>query len=82
MRLMLCPDIETDYSKYQLDGSYNDMKRRQSFSVDVFQCDASFNLNCKSLQEQERLLKSWYFTLYTLNERVDFTKPSGSFLTT
>jgi hypothetical protein len=71
---MLCPNTEKFKDLYIIKNGYTNYDFRQSFSIKVLECNIEVNPNCRSSEEQKNFLKAFYFTMYTVFERVEFTQ--------
>lgn len=72
-----CPDWHgmdnTHSDTIFVDNKYTNRTNQRSFSVEVVACTGNSS-NCKSHDEIQKFLKSFYFTFYTVQERVEFKK--------
>jgi hypothetical protein len=71
----LCPDTDREFSDFlQIKNGYSNATFRQSFSIKAFQCNTDLNKNCKNQNITAKFLKTFYFTMYILTERVEFNQ--------
>lgn len=69
----ICPDAPSDFDYYRVENKYTNYTYRVSFSVDIHICIPGGRIECKSNESVKRFLEDYYFTFYTLQERVDFS---------
>ena len=72
MEAKMCPDMLENTNFFNVANSYSDEEYRESFSIEIWKCDKTHNKKCESDEEINRLLRSVYFTLYQVEERVQF----------
>ena len=68
----MCPNFEQFQDLLKVKGSYSNNFERQSFSIEIHACNKHYNPNCKEEPEIEQLLKYLYFTMYTVQAKVQF----------
>jgi len=70
-----CPDIDKIKDHFQIKNGYNNKHERISFSVEIVKCnDDSSKVKCKN-DATEDILEQIYFTLYNVEEIIDFKNP-------
>lgn len=68
-----CPDINDDFKKFwQVKNGYTNETERISFSVEIVKCN---DADCKSEAQTQKIMNLMYFTVYTLEEAIDFKNP-------
>ena len=81
----LCPDFDginsnsTDPetrngSFYKVMNSYTNEQLRRSFSVEIWTCNSVLDKNCRTDSQITDFLNNFYFTMFTTNEKAEFTK--------
>lgn len=68
----MCPNFGQFRDLLKVKGSYSNNIERQSFSIEIHACNKEYNPNCKEEPEIEQLLKYLYFTMYTVQAKVQF----------
>lgn len=68
----LCPDFDQFKDLIKVKGSYSNNIERYSFSIEIHHCNLAHNPNCKPDEEIEMLMNSIFFTLYTVQAKVQF----------
>lgn len=63
---LICPDVSDNYEKYVVENGYTNKELRKSFSIEAYACMKEYNPKCKSREEVEMFLSTFYFNLYTL----------------
>lgn len=69
----ICPDAPSNFDYYRVENKYTNYTYRVSFSVDIHMCIPTNGITCKSNDKVKLFLEDYYFTFFTLQERIDFT---------
>ena len=69
-----CPDIDKIEDYLQIKNGYNNKDERISFSVEIVKCNDTPSVTCRN-DATEAILEQVYFTLYNLEEIIDFKNP-------
>ena len=56
-------------------NGYSNSTERTSFQVEIVKCNADMNQTCKNDKALEKVLDLVYFTVFTLDEQIDFGDP-------
>ena len=68
----ICPDTEAMKNFQILRNGYTSSKDRRSFNIQAALCDSTVDENCASPEEISFLLKRLYFTLYIVEDYIQF----------
>lgn len=67
-----CPEINKIADYFQIKNAYANTTERISFSVEIVKCNPEFSQTCKSDETVQKFLDVVYFTMYNIEEVVDF----------
>jgi hypothetical protein len=59
---------------FKVKNSYNNNTLRYSFSIEVIPCKDDTNQICAPQDKIDKIFKHLYFTMYTIQNRIDFDK--------
>lgn len=72
---LLCPDWheqqDEDKELVMVENKYTNRTNQKSFSIEMVAC-SNLTGSCKGEDEIRKFLRSFYFTFYTVHERVEF----------
>ena len=63
---------EEEFKEYRLEGSYNDMNYRQSFTIDINKCNPKINKNCAPEADLLKFYETFIWTFYVIEGAVEF----------
>ena len=75
MTYRLCPDVEKieNKEKYKVKNSYLNEKDKVRFSIEIHGCvNDQFTDKCKDKEDIQQVIDHFYFTIFTVVERVDY----------
>jgi len=70
-----CPDVEKIKDYFMIKNGYSNDEDRVSFSVEIVKCNEEEGETCKNKELVSKLLNSMYFTMYNIEETIDFKDP-------
>ena len=68
----MCPDIPSLENHLYIKNGYSNQTERISFSIDIIPCEKEEDDSCQDADKIELALSNILFTLYYLEENIDF----------